>query len=116
VGILLAGAASFSIGSWFGNRPLIYRSQTDPHPLQTETVQGNPQARHVLLVLAVLATLLFLINVIRLAGGIFNITPLFLLELNSSDSPLERAGTITNLVIGSGGLLPVLALWVMIME
>jgi oligosaccharide repeat unit polymerase len=110
--VLLAGAVAFSIGSLLGNRPLVKPRSTPDSAARCD----NPQARNILFGASLFMTLLLLVNLIRVAGGIFAITPMFLLRLNSDNSPLANAGGITNFIIGSGGLLPVLALWVLIIE
>jgi oligosaccharide repeat unit polymerase len=115
VGVLFAGAASFSAGSFLGNRPLI-RARKSGEERISVAGRDHPQARNILFAMGVLMSLLMLAIVVRAAGGIFAITPLFLLKLNSSDSPLADAGGIASFIVGSGGLLPVLALWVLIME
>jgi oligosaccharide repeat unit polymerase len=114
--IFLAGAASFSIGSLLGNRPFFRTKHLDSREMDATDNRDNPQARNVLLVCAILVTLLFIINIIRIAGGISGITPMFLLKLNLPGSPLEDADFFTSIIIGSGGLLPVLTLWVLLIE
>ena len=113
VAIVLAGGASFSVGSWLGNRPFI-------KPKLVESVsqyRDNPQARNILLACTIFVTLLFLATIVKLAGGVSSLLSLaFLLRLNSPSGPLEDADLFTTIIVGSGGLLPVLTLWVMIME
>jgi len=115
VAILLAGGASFSIGCLVGNRSLAGRKQ-NLQVLRASDVHDNPQPRNVLLALSVAVTLVLVVGVIRYAGSIFAISPQFLLALQSQDSPLENADMLTHVVLVSGGLLPVLTLWVLLIE
>lgn len=114
--IFLAGGASFSAGAILGNRPLFPAKGADISALDRVTETDNPQSRNVLLACTILLTLIFVLLIIRIAGGISSINLQFLLRLNAPGSPLEDAGSFTTAVTGSGGLLPVLTLWVLVME
>ncbi len=116
VALLLAGAVSFSVGSSFGNRSLIRSKLGDRGDMEGTKIHDNSQARNALLGCTLLITLLFLIVIIRIAGGIFSLNLQFLLKLNLPGSPLEGADAFTNTVVTSAGLLPVLTLWVLLME
>lgn len=116
VAFLLAGGASFSIGSLLGNRPWTTPRHVDFQSKTESTNSDNPQARNILLGCAVLVTALLLIIILRAAGGISGFNLMFLLKLNSPESPLQDAGLFAALIAGSGGLLPVLTLWVLLME
>jgi oligosaccharide repeat unit polymerase len=116
VAIFLAGAASFSIGSKLGNRSILTSRKADVKSLGIAPKEDNPQARNLLLGCTVLVTLIFLFLIVKIAGGISSISLQFLLTLNAPGSPLEDAGAFTTIIAGSGGLLPVLTLWVFLME
>ena len=117
VSIFLAGAASFSIGGFLGNRPLIRARSSDRSAQFPVANSDNPQARNILFAVTLSATILFLFLVIRLAGGISGLNLSFILKLNSpKDTPLEYADPVTKIIAGSGGFLPVLTLWTLIME
>lgn len=113
VAFLLAGAAAFSIGSWLGNRPLFAAYRANQSVRQSI---DNPQARNILLCCTIAVTSLLLLIVLRVAGGISGLGPAFLLRLNSPESPLQSAGLVARVIAGSGGLLPVLTLWVLLLE
>lgn len=116
VAIFLAGGAAFSIGSFLGNRPLIRAKYVEPGEKKSPKNCDNPQARNLLLGCTILVTILFLIQIIRLAGGISGLNLSFLLWLNSPWGPLEQLDPLTNLIVGSSGFLAVLTLWVLLME
>jgi oligosaccharide repeat unit polymerase len=113
---LLAGGASFSAGSLIGNRPLLPTKHTESVARNINRQSDNPQARNILLGCTILVTSLLIIIVLRASGGISGLSLAFLLKLNSPDSPLQDAGLFAALIAGSGGLLPVLTLWVLLME
>jgi len=114
--IFLAGGASFSIGSVLGNRPLLPNRSVGQMSLTATQRIDNQQARNVLLGCIVILTFLFVLLIVKVAGGIFAVNLAFLLRLNAPNSPLEDSGALTRIVAGSGGLLPVLTLWVLVME
>jgi oligosaccharide repeat unit polymerase len=119
VAIFLAGGASFSIGSLFGNRPLIRTKFLDHRDLETTENRDNVQARNILLGFTFLVAILYLLIMVRgaRARGMFFLNPLFLLMLNSGgDSPISIDNPFTRIIVVSGGLLPVLTLWVLLME
>jgi oligosaccharide repeat unit polymerase len=118
VAIFLGGGASFSVGSLLGNRSFTRTKPADRSNLDAVKVRDNPQARNILIGCAVLVTLSYLIIIIRSAKGIFFLNPLFLLMLNSGNSPLnlDDSFSFTKLIVQSSGLIPVLVLWVLLVE
>ena len=116
IGIFLAGGASFSLGSLLGNRPLFRRRCTDGREVDSTKIRDNPQARNVLLGCTLLITLLYIVVIVRMAGGISSFNLQFLLKLNLPDSPLENMDSFTSVIVVSSGLLTVLTLWVLLME
>jgi oligosaccharide repeat unit polymerase len=116
VAIFLAGGAVFSIGSFLGNRPLVPTKHIEHGEIRTPQNRDNSQARNLLLCCTILVTILFLMMIIRLAGGISGLNLSFLIWLNSPWGPLEQLDPFSNLIVGSGGFLAVLTLWVLLME
>jgi oligosaccharide repeat unit polymerase len=116
VAIFLAGGASFSIGAFLGKRPLIRAKHVELGERKATCYHDNPKARNLLFGCTLLVTALFVVLITRLAGGISGLGLSFLLKLNSPESPLEDVDAFTGIILGSGGFLPVLALWVLIME
>lgn len=114
--VLLVGGASFSIGSYIGNRPLIRTNHAGPGTRSAPWYRDNPQARNLLLALTLLDTAAFLVIIVRIAGGISGLGISFLLKLNAPGGPLDNPGTFAGVIVASGGFLTVLTLWVMIME
>jgi oligosaccharide repeat unit polymerase len=111
--VFLAGGAAFSVGSLIGNRPILH-ARGKPRPLE---IQGdNEQVRNALLFCTVLTTLLFLIVVLRTAGGLLYLGLNLLVVLNGQESPLADTDSLSNTIILSGALLPILTLWVLLME
>lgn len=110
--IFLMGSVGFSVGSVIGNRPIL---RADGEPRALETRDGNPQARNVLLLLTVVITLLFLVIIVR-SAGVVGIGINLLFALNGQNSPLSDTDSFSSFIIVSGVLIPVLTLWVFLME
>lgn len=114
VAVFLAGGASFSLGSLIGNRPILRANGDESRPL--EIADSNAQVRNALVFCTVVITLLFLIVILKTAGGLLYLGLNLLIVLNGQGSPLADANSFSNAIILSGALLPILTLWVLIME
>lgn len=113
VAIFLAGGASFSVGSLIGNRA-IFRSNGESRPLVI--AESNAQVRNALVFCTVVITLLFLIVILKTAGGLLYLGFNLLIVLNGQESPLADADSLSSTIILSGALVPILTLWVLLME
>lgn len=108
--IFLGGDAALSAGVLAGNRSITGKEIV--HPPATD----HPQARNVLLALTVGLTSVFLIIIVHTAGSLFSLGVQALIALNAPDSRLADAGSASSTIIMSGGLLPVLTLWILLIE
>jgi oligosaccharide repeat unit polymerase len=117
VTVFLAGGASFSVGSLIGNRSILRSNGDESRPL--EIADSNAQFRNALVLCTVVTTFLFLIIILRSAGGLLYLAINLLMLLNGADSPLYDADSLSpasSAFILSAALLPILTLWVLLME